>query len=212
MKAVVAEMSSRPNITDIQASPPGDAGMVFYDLYDRHYLRVRKFIVMVVKEAFTADDLTQETFIRAHQKLASLNDPQKALPWLLRIAHNLCLDHFRTVPKNRKSTTIGDASVVDSAAAATVEILERQQMSSCVQQQMTKLPESQRAVLVLYEIFGFAQKEIADILEISIENVKVRLHRARKRFKAILQQNCSFEHDNRNILVCEPKGTAKKLG
>ena len=47
--------------------------------------------------------------------------------------------------------------------------------------------------------------EIQDILELSVENVKIRLHRARKKFKSILSQKCSFEKDERNVLVCEPK-------
>ena len=56
-----------------------------------------------------------------------------------------------------------------------------------------------------YDVSEFSQKEIAENLSISVENVKVRLHRARKRFKAILEEKCSFERDERNVLVCEPR-------
>jgi RNA polymerase sigma-70 factor (ECF subfamily) len=54
-------------------------------------------------------------------------------------------------------------------------------------------------------VVGFKQKEIAEILDISVSNVKIRLHRARKKFKSILEENCTFEKDDRNVLVCEPK-------
>jgi RNA polymerase sigma-70 factor (ECF subfamily) len=50
----------------------------------------------------------------------------------------------------------------------------------------------------------FSHQEIADILCLTVENVKVRLHRARKRLKAILEKECTFEVDERSILVCEP--------
>jgi hypothetical protein len=52
----------------------------------------------------------------------------------------------------------------------------------------------------------FSHQEIADILGITVKNVKVRLHRARKKLKSILEQKCSFERDERNVLVCLPVG------
>jgi RNA polymerase sigma-70 factor (ECF subfamily) len=70
---------------------------------------------------------------------------------------------------------------------------------------MLLLPENYRTVIWLFDVSGFTLKEIADILELSVENVKIRLHRARKKFKSILSQKCSFEKDERNVLVCEPK-------
>ena len=78
-------------------------------------------------------------------------------------------------------------------------------MSVCVQNQMLLLPENYRTVIWLFDVSGFTLKEIADILELSVENVKVRLHRARNKFKSILSQKCSFEKDERNVLVCDPK-------
>jgi len=51
---------------------------------------------------------------------------------------------------------------------------------------------------------AFKPKEIAEILDISVSNVKVRVHRARKKFRAILEEHCSFEVDDRSVLVCDP--------
>lgn len=53
-------------------------------------------------------------------------------------------------------------------------------------------------------LMEFSHQEIAEILEISVENVKVRLHRARKKLKTILEETCRFEVDDRNVLVCDP--------
>ena len=82
--------------------------------------------------------------------------------------------------------------------------LEQFQMGACVQEQINLLPESQRIVLILYDLMGFKHAEIADILDITKENAKVRLHRARKGLKAILKEKCTFQLDERNVLVCEP--------
>jgi RNA polymerase sigma-70 factor (ECF subfamily) len=78
-------------------------------------------------------------------------------------------------------------------------------MGECVQNQINLLPDSLRTVLVLFDIMEFSHQEIADILGITVRNVKVRLHRARKKLKPILEETCAFERDERNVLVCVPK-------
>jgi RNA polymerase sigma factor (sigma-70 family) len=81
--------------------------------------------------------------------------------------------------------------------------LERFQMGACVQEQIDLLPEFQRIVLILYDLLGFNHNEIAEMLDITQANAKVRLHRARKNLKSILKEKCTFERDERNVLVCE---------
>jgi RNA polymerase sigma-70 factor, ECF subfamily len=66
------------------------------------------------------------------------------------------------------------------------------------------LPEKLRTVVWLFDFDGLSQDEIAQALGISVENVKVRLHRARRKLKSILASHCTFEKDDRNVLVCEP--------
>jgi RNA polymerase sigma-70 factor (ECF subfamily) len=81
---------------------------------------------------------------------------------------------------------------------------EQHQMGECVQDKVRLLPESYQTVLVLFDLMEFSHQEIAEILEISVENVKVRLHRARKKLKTILEEECRFELDERNVLICDP--------
>jgi RNA polymerase sigma-70 factor (ECF subfamily) len=83
--------------------------------------------------------------------------------------------------------------------------LEQQQMGECVQDKMDLLPPDYRTVLILSDIMTFSQKEIAEILGITVSNVKVRVHRARNKFRVILEEHCSFEVDERSVLVCDPK-------
>jgi RNA polymerase sigma-70 factor (ECF subfamily) len=78
-------------------------------------------------------------------------------------------------------------------------------MNECIREFIEKLPPNFRAVMVLSEIEGLKNSEIADILGISLDNVKIRLHRARAGLKKKLQEGCSFYQDERNTLACDRK-------
>jgi RNA polymerase sigma-70 factor (ECF subfamily) len=189
--------------------------MKFWEIYDQHYSRVRKFILALVKDEWVADDIIQETFLKVQQNIDSLRDPSRLSSWIFRIAHNLCQDHFRRSKKSRREERIGQEETEDlNEALIQKELgiqkeLERRQMGECVQNQINLLPESLRTVLVLFGIMEFSHQESADILGITVKNVKVRLHRARKRLKAILEEKCAFERDERNVLICTPAGNTE---
>lgn len=179
--------------------------MDFWKIYDQYYAEVRKFILANVRDEWAADDLIQETFIRIQKNLESLKDPSKMSSWILSIAYNLCQDYFR---QTRKSTAIGAADLehIETFKVTLMQKkLEQHQMGQCVQDKMNLLAPDLRTVLVLSDIMACSQKEIAEIMGISVTNVKVRLHRARKKFRAILEEHCSFEIDERSVLVCDPK-------
>ena len=184
--------------------------MEFFEIYDQYYSKVRKFILALVKDEWVADDIIQETFLKVQQNIKSLRDPSRLSSWIFRIAHNLCQDHFRRLKKSRKEQRI-DQEETDDLNEALIQKelgiqkeLERRQMGECVQNQINLLPEPLRTVLVLFDIMEFSHQESADILGITVKNVKVRLHRARKRLKAILEEECAFERDERNVLICTP--------
>jgi RNA polymerase sigma-70 factor (ECF subfamily) len=184
--------------------------MDFWDIYDHHYLRVRKFILAVVKDEWAADDLCQETFVRVQNGLNGLKDPDKISPWIFSIAYNLCRDHFRKL-KTSRATQSTDLKGIEIRQESSIQKeLEQREMGECVQDRMSLLPESQRMVIILFDIMGCTHQEIAEIMGITIETVKVRLHRARKKLKAILERACNFETDERNVLICEPKSAPKK--
>jgi RNA polymerase sigma-70 factor (ECF subfamily) len=183
--------------------------MEFLEIYDPFYQRVRKFILASVRDESVADDLIQETFLRIQENLDSVRDPAKISSWIFRIAYHLCQDHFRTLKKASSHEEIHDG-LVNLQETPVQKKLEQSQMSQCVQDQLNLLPESQRSVIFFADVMDFSHQEIADILGLSVQNVKVRLHRSRKKLKAILEEQCNFEVDERNVLICEPVG--KKNG
>ncbi len=184
--------------------------MEFWEIYDQFYGKVRKFILTLVKDEWVSDDLIQETFLRIQNNLKSLKDPSKLSSWIFRIAYNLCQDHFRRLKRSRKEERIDQEGMEDFKEALVQKgpdiqkELEQRQMGECVQNQINLLPESLRTVLILFDIMELSHQEIADILGITVKNVKVRLHRARQKLKPILEEKCTFEKDERNVLVCLP--------
>ena len=179
--------------------------MDFWKIYDQHYDPVRKFILAYVKDEWVADDLIQETFIKVQKNINSVKDPAKLSSWIFRVAYNLCHDNFRQSKRSSLNQRSMQQEIVTFKEAVAQKALEQQQMGECVQDKMDLLPPDYRSVLILSDIMAFSHKEIAEILEISVSNVKVRVHRARKKFRAILEEHCSFEVDDRSVLVCDPK-------
>ncbi len=178
--------------------------MDFWDIYNKHYERVRKFVFALVKDEWAADDLIQETFIKVQRNLDKLKDETKLSSWIFRIAYNLCQDHFRKRIQSLKKEHIPTVERQFLKIPLFQKELEQHQMGECVQDKIRLLPESYQTVLVFFDLMEFSHQEIADIMDISVENVKVRLYRARKKLKSILEKECTFEVDERNVLVCDP--------
>ncbi len=176
------------------------------EIYDQYYQRVRKFILHTVRNDWVADDLVQETFIRINQNLDNVRDAARLQAWIFRIAHNICRDYFR---RQGKTANLGLEEISGEQAAAKAPTsqkeLEQGQMRKCVFGLVNHLPESLRSVIILSDISEFSQREIAEILGITVENVKIRLYRARKKLKALLEEHCVFEVDERNVLTCQPE-------
>jgi RNA polymerase sigma-70 factor (ECF subfamily) len=159
----------------------------FYEVYEQHYDRVRNFLLASVKNRWVADDLVQETFLRVLQNLDKVREEAKLSAWIFRIAGNLCQDYFRS--PSRKLLCFEDNPARELPGKSSLEKeIERYQTSLLVQDLIKLLPEPMRQVIFLCDIKEESQQEAADLLGISLENVKVRLHRARKQLKAILEE------------------------
>jgi RNA polymerase sigma-70 factor (ECF subfamily) len=84
----------------------------------------------------------------------------------------------------------------------------REEMNACVREFIERLPENYKTVMVLGELEGFRNVEIAEILGISLDTVKIRLHRARERLRKELEAGCSFHRDERTEFACDRKPCA----
>jgi RNA polymerase sigma-70 factor, ECF subfamily len=134
--------------------------------------------------ASEAEDLTQETFVRAFVHAGSYDPARPMLPWLLAIARRLCLDRLRKAkPDLVEDTTVFD----DGGPDAEQQAMTRQDVRR-LQAVLPTLPEGQREALALFHVEGLAYQEIATTLDVPIGTVMTWLHRARARLKQALQE------------------------
>lgn len=186
-----------------------------------HRKTIYCYVLSIAGSPDEAEDLTQEIFLRAHDRLSSLQDPAKLLPWLYRIATNACYDRFRQAsfrnrPQSLDGKTGGEAESTpsepaDKNAPRLDKLMEQDEMSACVRKYLMDLPDTYRAVMLLHDVEGLTNLEIAEMLGISLATAKIRLHRARERLRAALSEACSFSTDERGVVVCEPKPIDIKL-
>lgn len=166
----------------IEAFMNGNASS-FEQLLNRHKNRIFTSILMMVKDRSLADDIFQDVFIKVIDtiKAGQYNEEGKFLPWVLRIAHNQCIDHFRRVKKN-PSYSMNDHGDMLEASLYTNENAEtaiiRVQRASDIQFLLNKLPEDQREVIVMRHFANLSFKEIAQKTNCSINTALGRMRYA----------------------------------
>ena len=153
-------------------------------LSERHSRRVRDYINMMVKDRDVADDIFQETFIKAVRVIdeGRYTDNGKFLSWILRIAHNQVIDHFRAQRQN-KSVSEAEAGY---DVLGTLKLAERTIEDSMVCDQIERdvralvelLPEEQREVVIMRYFSGLSFKEIAEQTDVSINTALGRMRYA----------------------------------
>jgi len=123
-----------------------------------------------------------------------------------RIATNAAMDRGRRA--GPAAVPVEEELLPDDGAETTEERLIRGEMSECVRGLIEELPEGYRTVLLLSEMEGLADAEIARVVGGTVEAVKIRLHRARRRLKGALEEECRLYHDGEERLRCDRKGRA----
>jgi RNA polymerase sigma-70 factor (ECF subfamily) len=188
------------------------------DLSERltaHRPVIYRYILSIVRDPAAAEDLTQDTLLRAHSKLAKLEDTTKLVTWMYRIATNLCRDRFRRTAHQERTGSVdleagGDSGPEEMATPGGSELrldkaMERKEMSDCVQEYLAGLPDPYRSVILLHDTEGLTNPEIATMLDVTLATVKIRLHRARENLRESLVEACVLSTDERGVTVCERK-------
>jgi RNA polymerase sigma-70 factor (ECF subfamily) len=181
--------SATPNLSDTLAG--------FHDA-------IHRYVLTLVRNEAEAEDLTQETFLRAHIRENTLRDRDAARGWLYRIATNVCLDRLR---QRRPELPITDdiAQEAKSPSPSPLEAAERHATAACVQRCLDLLSDSYRAVILLHDAHGLTAREIAQLLQTSLPTVKIRLHRARRRLEQVMATGCHVSQNTDGLPCCEPK-------
>ena len=164
-------------------------------LIERHSRRVRDYIRMMVKDADVADDILQETLIKAVRIIdeGRYTDMGKFLSWLLRIAHNQVIDYFRS---QKSARTVSEAEagydVLGTLRFAERTVEDRmvsEQIEADVRRLIDTLPDEQREVVMMRYYAGMSCQEIADQTEVSINTALGRMRYALINLRKMIKEN-----------------------
>lgn len=146
----------------------------------RHKDKLYTSILFLVKDKYLAEDIFQDVFIRIIDTMRSgrYTEEGKFLPWAMRIAHNLCVDHFRKVkrtPTIRNSEDKDIFEVLSFADDSAETVIIKRQSHDRVREMLQRLPEDQREVIILRHYADMSFKEIAAVTNCSINTALGRM-------------------------------------
>ncbi len=159
-------------------------------LFDMFYHRVYNTAYCITQDHYTAQDVVQETFIKAFKKLDTLKDGSKMGAWLGAIASKTALDFLRK--KNKWNDMAAEDVIIEmeisnqQLAASVDEIVENRFTAELVRQSMVEMKPEYRQVLILKYEYDMKYEEIADVLGVSAGTVKSRIFRAKEKLRALL--------------------------
>ena len=190
--------------------------IVFTDIYEQYYDKIQNYLIRLVGDQ-EAEEVTQIVFEKFSQKINSFKAKSKLSTWLYRIATNAGLDKLRSpsfkysqsgplapfpIHTTETEHTIFENTTIQNSIDSKII---HSEMNECIREFVDKLPSDYRAIIILNELEGFTNKEIAEILQVSNGTAKIRLHRARAKLKKSLESGCDLYFDERNELACDRK-------
>ena len=162
----------------------------FNTLVEKYQKSVHALVWRKIGDFHYAEEITQDTFLRAYQNLSTLRNPSQFLGWLYVIANRLCLNWLRKHKPANQLQSLEDTPMEEVAKSAYARyVLEQREIEATehrfeiVKKLLDKLPESERTVMTLYYLGEMTTKEIGRFLGVSVETIRTRLHRARKRLQ-----------------------------
>jgi RNA polymerase sigma-70 factor (ECF subfamily) len=185
--------SSASDQTLVQAYIKGDPSAIEI-LINRHRSKVYTYILLTIKNQPLAEDLFQETFIKVIQSLRSgkYRDNGRFLSWVIRISHNLIIDHFRK--EKQMNSVSNDDSEVDLFNSKKLsdqnieELIVHNQIRSEIRLLINELPDDQREVVLLRHYGGLSFKEIAEQTDVSINTALGRMRYALINLRKLIKE------------------------
>lgn len=167
-------------------------------LVENHKKRVFSYIMMLVKDKQLAEDVFQDTFIKVINTLkkGNYNDEGKFLPWVMRIAHNLVIDHFRRNKRmpmvrggnNEEGDEFDIFSVIPSDDYSAEQNIEKVQIGKSLKKLVDYLPQEQKEVLIMRHYFDMSFKEISEQTNVSINTALGRMRYALINMRKMMEE------------------------
>lgn len=165
----------------------------------RHSPLVLGFLSSRLSNATIAEDLAQDVFLSAYSHLAALREPQRFVPWLLRISRNRLLDHWRGVSRRRESRAIDDDSgneldALHDPSPDPAEAMANAQIRLAVVEEIARMKDRYRSVLMPRLVGEESTEEIAQRLGLKLDTARMRLLRGmRKLRKALIRRGITLD-------------------
>jgi RNA polymerase sigma-70 factor, ECF subfamily len=153
------------------------------DLFAAHHGEIYAYLIRMLRDPELAADLTQDAFIKAYRNYDSLEKPENARAWLYQIAHRVALDHIRRQKIVRFMPWTGESH---GAAPSTERLVMDAHLSGDLQRALARIPERQRAALLLAELHDLTGLELAAALGVSHVAARALLTRARESLRQAL--------------------------
>ena len=160
----------------------------FAFLVEKYKVMVYSLSYKMLKHKEEAEEVSQDTFIKAYKNLKKFEGNSKFSTWLYKIAYRNCLDVLK---KNKRRFHLTEINEVTSnyiqSTETILQTIERKERSEILNDCLLQLPEEERSILWLFYYKELSLKEIVDITGFTEANVKVKMHRARKRLLTIVK-------------------------
>lgn len=168
----------------------GDESM-FSEFVNVFHARLANYTFLMCGQREDAEEVAQETLLKVFESIDQLQDPGKLKAWVFRIARNECFMKRRKsvfAPQHELSLDdLGPLRQITDRSALPEEIVLNAELREALTRSIRELPESYRSVVLLRDVEGLSTEETADILEISTDLVKTRLHRGRLALRQSLE-------------------------
>lgn len=168
--------------------------MALETLIHRYKDKIYTSIFMLVKDQYTAEDIFQDTFLKIIKTIRGgrYSEQGKFLPWAMRVAHNLCMDHFRKV-RQSMPVTLSDGTDLAEILGATEDSastrMEKRQTYETIRELIERLPEEQSEVIVLRIYADMSFKQISEITSVSINTALGRMRYGLINLRKMIEDN-----------------------
>jgi RNA polymerase sigma-70 factor (ECF subfamily) len=167
-----------------------EAGAFVETLFVKHHGEIYAYLMRMMRDPEVAADMTQDAFVKAYKNYASLEKPENARAWLYQIAHRVALDEIRRRKIIRFLPWTGESR---GAAPSAEHLVMEGRFSGDMQRALARIPERQRAALLLAELHDLTGLELADALGVSHVAARALLTRARESLRQALAAERELE-------------------
>jgi RNA polymerase sigma-70 factor (ECF subfamily) len=178
-----------------------DEAAIFVEaLFGRHHAEIYAYLLRMLREPELAADLTQDAFIKAYRNYETLERPENARAWLYQIAHRVALDEIRRRKIIRFLPWTGESP---GSAPSAERLVMDTRLSGDMQRALARIPERQRAALLLAELHDLTGLELASALGVSHVAARALLTRARESLRQALAAERAAEAERKSVTPSE---------